>query len=111
MRVRPDPLKERPCSVSQSGALYPGFRGRRRSGLTNELGDVADLLPDEQAELVTKLRFGIGLERLLGDSTEVRHVRRETAAVTPPREPDDGTYARAAALGIGAGRRGQWLRR
>lgn len=74
---------------------------------------------DEQSELALKIRFGIGLEQLVGATAaaETRklgmkpreHRRPHPAPV--PREPDAGTHARAAALGLSAGRRGQWLRR
>lgn len=88
------------------------MRARRNSPIANELGDVADLLPDEQSELAVKLRYGIGLEQLL--ATAVRPPLQRPAPskrTEPTREPDAGSRARIAAMGIGAGSRGQWLRR
>ncbi len=80
--------------------------------MANELGDIGDLLPDGQSELVLKLRYGIGLEQLGVPPLErVTPPRAPALPLAAPREPDAGTNARAAALGVGAGRRGQWLRR
>lgn len=79
---------------------------------------------DEQAELALKIRYGIGLEQLMGEvgAREVRattrlpapaHKRQTEPATAPSPEParsDDEIRARAAALGVQAGRRGQWMR-
>ncbi len=78
---------------------------------------------DEQAELAVKIKYGIGLEQLVGEQ-EAALIRWERAPPAmrrgprpvvedpyPPRS-DDQVRARAAKLGItGSGRRGQWLRR
>lgn len=97
--------------MSQGRALCAGFRGSRRS-IVNEFGDVADLLPDEQSELALKLRYGIGLEQLgVTPLASVTSARAPVQLSRAHREPDAGTHARAAALGITAGARGQWLRR
>ena len=77
---------------------------------------------DEQAELALKVRYNIGIEALVGEAEAERLRRlplgpaatrwhRREEPERPVREPDDGTRSRAAALGVGAGRRGQWLRR
>jgi hypothetical protein len=76
----------------------------------------------QQDELNLKLRFGIGLEQAFGASVaaSIRHdvkfllstarpvVEREQQAPEPSRTTVE---ARAAAMGVTAGRRGQWLRR
>ncbi len=76
--------------------------------------------PEEQDELAVKLRYGIGLEALLGErlASEARSglpARRgpdwSPPEPAPPSRPDAEIRARAAALGVTAGRRGQWIRR
>jgi hypothetical protein len=73
----------------------------------------------EQDELATKLRFGVGLEQLVGErlASELRvHLpaamipRIDVPDIAEP-APDREIRARAAALGVTAGRRGQWIRR
>lgn len=74
---------------------------------------------DEQSELALKLRFGIGLQQLVGEreAAAIRALGVRPPHARPIRQPepdpvpDDGTHARAAVMGVGAGRRGQWLRR
>lgn len=78
---------------------------------------------DEQAELAAKVRYAIGLELLVGEHAAAR-IRWELAPPPLRRDPpppprplaypprsDDQVRARAAALGLSAGARGQWLRR
>lgn len=75
---------------------------------------------DEQDELAVKLRFGIGLELLLGPALAAE--AREATASRPRSPPllqaerpllrSAATIrARASALGVGAGARGRWLTR
>jgi hypothetical protein len=79
---------------------------------------------DEQSELAAKVLYAIGLEQLVGDD-DAALIRWERAPAPirrgprpqlrrelphPPRA-DHRIRERAAALGLGAGRRGQWLGR
>jgi hypothetical protein len=90
------------------------------SSITNELGDVADLLPEEQSELALKIRYGIGMDQLnaIADRAPAmppkprRFESPRSQAVEPvaPRT-DSEIRAHAASLGVNVGRRGQWLRR
>lgn len=74
---------------------------------------------NEQGELAVKVRYGIGLEVLLGEhgAARSRRLPLQRSAITkrpkPPivERPADQVRARAAELGLGAGARGQWLRR
>lgn len=79
-----------------------------------------ELDAEEQSELVLKLRYGIGLEQLADARTaaEMRAAQRAPRVVDPvasspepPPRPDHEIRARAAALGVTSGRRGQWIRR
>jgi hypothetical protein len=100
---------------SVSGTLFTV----QRSKVANELDEVGDLLPEEQSELVLKLRYGIGLEQLMGPAMAAvvraqQRTQRQPDWVPPAPEPaprpDAEIRARAAALGVTAGRRGQWIR-
>jgi hypothetical protein len=81
---------------------------------------VTTLDDDEQDELALKLRFGVGLELLVG-ARAAAAIRAGLPARPPARQieqpelgparPDHEICARAAALGVTAGRRGQWIRR
>src|SRR5262245_51704101 len=67
------------------------------------------LTPDEQSELITRLRYGIGLEQLgVPRLAHVTPARPPQPPADPPRSPrsDAEVRSRAAALGIAAGRRG-----
>lgn len=75
---------------------------------------------DEQDELAVKLRFGIGLELLLGPAlaAEARAVLAGRPVPAPLLQAERpllrsaaNIRARAAALGVGAGARGRWLTR
>lgn len=75
---------------------------------------------DEQSELALKIRYGIGLDHLVGEqaAAETRRGLPVRAAQPPapapdpvPPRPDHEIRARAAELGVTAGRRGQWIRR
>ncbi len=102
--------------VALHQSKHPFMRRAPTLRFANELGDVADLLPDEQSELALKLRFGIGVEQLTGEPLRAgptpRNPSPAPAPADPRREPrsDAEVRARAAALGVSAGRRGQWLR-
>src|SRR5882672_3030051 len=81
---------------------------------------VSDLDHDEQSELALKRRYGIGFEQLgfaslpPGPPTPAGPPPKAPAAPdVPPRAPrsDADVRSRASALGVTAGRRGQWLRR
>lgn len=95
--------------------------GPSRSWLTNEHGDVAELTPDEQSELALKIRYGIGMAKLNAIADSAPRVPARPRRIEPPRNPpaipdrspssDSDIRSRASALGVGAGRRGQWLRR
>lgn len=78
--------------------------------------------PDEQSELAVKLRYGIGLEQLVGENDAalirwemapigMRRERPPERALAYPPRSDEQVRRRAAALGICAGRRGHWIGR
>lgn len=94
--------------LSQSKRSFVRPTRFRRSSLANSLGDIGDLLPDEQSELALKIKYGIiSFGEVLHEAARRRLVR---VTEIPP-EPDAGSRARIAAMGLSAGRRGQWLRR
>jgi hypothetical protein len=93
----------------------------RNSRIANELGDVADLLPEEQSELALKLRYGIGMDQLNAIADRAPSMSPKPRRFEPPRNrpeipdssprSDSDIRTRAATLGLSAGSRGQWLRR
>jgi hypothetical protein len=101
--------------------VRPTRSRRYPSPITNELGDVADLLPEEQSELALKIRYGIGMDQLNAIADRAPAMPPKPRRFEPPRNrpeipdrsprTDSEIRARAASLGISVGRRGQWLRR
>jgi hypothetical protein len=94
-------------------------RAMKRSPIANELNEVGELLPEEQSELALKLSYGIGLAELIGSADHqhqgppVRVRGREVEQVIKapaPQRTDAEIRARAAAMGVTCGRRGQWIR-